>query len=401
MSRSYDVALHTGTTGLALDVWDRYDLTLDMLAPGSPWTVSLWHSLNRQAEWSVMRREVRLFDRMFWSIDGATQINGRVETIETHGSRAGAMMVISGRDMSGAALDWDAEPTLRLKGLTLEDALTRLFAPLEIPVRIGASVDGTRQVQQGTRRGPRGTTTARRRQPVDLSHPKLGERVWQLAESIVRRLGYMIWCAPDAEEGLAVVVDVPAFTSTPAYTFNRIHTGGDVWTGNILDGSEAINGRDQPTQVNIYTNAVRGDSVSARQTTLVLNPALIEPAISRGYPVDPLPVQPRHVQAERARTLQAAAQEGARIVGDAMAKFRRYTCTVQGHGQGDNGALIYAVNTMAHVRDDLCTDPAGNALDEDMLIVKVAFSGSRQGGQTATLTLIPKDSIVLSPDPSP
>jgi prophage tail gpP-like protein len=59
---------------------------------------------------------------------------------------------------------------------------------------------------------------------------------------------------------------------------------------------------------------------------------------------------------------------------------------------------LYAVNTMAHVRDDLTIDGEERPLDEDMLITRVEFHGGRREGQTTTLTLVPKDSIVLTPE---
>lgn len=396
---AHDVQLFAGAAGVALEAWDRYDLALDMLAPGSPWTVSLWWSADDRSAWQLARQSVKLLDSMSWQIDGAEQVNGRIETIETHGSRAGAVMIVSGRDMTGPAMDWDADPTLKLKGKPLDEALSALLAPLGIPVRIGVGADAAREVQSGTRRGPRGTTTHRRRHAVDQAHPQPGERIWQLADAIVRRLGYMLWCAPDTAHGLAVVVDTPAFAQSAAYQFERRAVGdGTRWEGNILDGSEHLNGRDQPTTVQVYTHAPRGDAASARQSTTVLNPAIVERAINRGFLVDPLPVQPRHVRADRARTLSAAGQEGARIVGDATARFRSYTTTVRGHGQTTGArSRLYAINSMAHVRDDLCTDPDGAPLDEDMLLARVQFSGSRADGQTTRCTLIPKDSILLSP----
>ena len=81
-----------------------------------------------------------------------------------------------------------------------------------------------------------------------------------------------------------------------------------------------------------------------------------------------------------------------------MAGFRQYECTVQGHGQVVDGAMrLYAVNTMARVRDDLCSSPTGAPLDESMLITRVTFDGGRQSGTTTTLVLVPKDSISVIP----
>lgn len=400
MALSHAVTLHTGTTGLGLDVWDRYDLTLDMLSPGSPWTVSLWHSETRQAAWRTLHREVRLWDLMFWSIDGAAEVNGRVETIETTADRQGAVMVLSGRDMAGPALDWDADPTVRLAGKSLEEVLALLFGPLGISTRIGESADGTRLVQTGTRRGPRGGTRTARRAIVDQAHPRPGERAWQLAESIVRRMGYLLWTAPHPELGLSVVVDTPDFTSTPVFRFERRREPGTQdWTGNILSGGQQINGREVPTEVNVYTHAPRGGSVSARSHARVANAGLLDARVTRSLVVGTLPTQPRHKTSDRARTLAAATREGERTVADAMARFRTHRVTVQGHGQVvEDRVQLYAVNTMAHVRDDLTIDGEERPLDEDMLITRVEFQGGRREGQTTTLTLVPKDSIVLTPE---
>jgi prophage tail gpP-like protein len=86
------------------------------------------------------------------------------------------------------------------------------------------------------------------------------------------------------------------------------------------------------------------------------------------------------------------------MVAEAMADFRSYKCTVQGHGQDtDTGHLLYAINTMARVRDDVCTDANGNPLDESMLITRVEFMRSRQTGTTTTVTLSPRDAISVVP----
>ena len=106
----------------------------------------------------------------------------------------------------------------------------------------------------------------------------------------------------------------------------------------------------------------------------------------------------RHIKSSRSCTGAASEKEAERVIAEAMAEFRRYELTVQGHGQTVDGFdRLYALNTMARVRDELCTDPDGNPLDESMLIIGVTFEGSRQGGTTMKLTLAPKGSIVVIP----
>jgi prophage tail gpP-like protein len=78
---------------------------------------------------------------------------------------------------------------------------------------------------------------------------------------------------------------------------------------------------------------------------------------------------------------------------DAMAQWRTYDCTVQGHGQSiKNEMRLYALNTMCKVYDSI------PSIDEEMLIQRIEFKGSRSAGQTTHLTLGTKGSIVLDPE---
>lgn len=400
---------HTATLvlsdGTEVDTWDAYTITLDMLQPGSPWSASMWRSSTRQTTWSVLRQKIKLFDRVTFVIDGAPQLTGRIETFDTDGDReSGARMTITGRDMAGPALSWDADPTVRLKGLQLSAALEALFAPLRIPVVIGADADAARTVQIGTTRGSRGVSSGRRTrrtQVCDRAQPQPGEKVWQLADEIARRLGYLLWTAPAQDGGLAVVIDRPAYSSGDVFTFARRITttsAGETAEGNILSGGESFTIRDVPSEVNVYSGTARGASLSARQRYQAVNLAIADTEVTRGFALDPAPTQPRHVRAQRARTVAETASEGTRMVSEAMAGFRRCRYVVQGHGQTVEGRpLLYAINTMARVRDDLCTSAAGDPLDESMLLTRVEFKRSRKAGTTAEVTLSPRDAISLVP----
>lgn len=403
MADTSPVSLTLRESGVEIDTWDRYTVTLSMLDPGSPWTFSFWHSVTAQTAWAEVRRRVKLFSEIVVAIDGAPQLNGRVEAFETHGERSGATMLVSGRDLSGPALSWDATPTLGLRGQTLSDALRLLFAPLGIPVEIGVSADGAREVslrdnnRRSTRsgRGYARPAPTRRSRQVDLAHPKPGEKVWQVAEQITRRLGYLLWVAPSTTGSLAVIVDAPAFGTPPRYEFRREISGVSA-SGNILSGVERFNVRDVPTEVFLYTGGSRGAGLSARSARAISNRAYQSRTITRGF-VDPLtlPSQPRHIHDPRARTAEAAAVAANRVIFDAMRHFRAYELTVQGHRQGGR---LYAVNTMARVYDDLASDAEGRPLNEEMLIVRVEFTGSRRDGQTTKLTLVPRESLQLQPE---
>ena len=417
---------HTATltlsSGTDVDVFDRYTLTLDMMRAGNPWTVSMWRSISgaREASWEVLRREVKLGENVTFSIDGAAQVTGRIETLRTAApdDKGGATMVISGRDLGGMAMTWDADPTVRLRGLALSDALTALFAPFGVPVLI-TDAAAARLVQSGTNRAslghasrPHATHTTRphspsrgvhraharrRAQPIDQSHPRAGEKAWALAEEMCRRVGFLLWVAPSAEGGIAVVVDVPAFSTEDVFTFGR-RIEGHTATGNILKGAEAFSIKEVPSEVNVYTGTTRGDLISNRSRSQTFNAGVETSAVNRGFLASPMPAQVRHIKSARSRTLAASAKEGERVIAEAMAGFRRYELTVQGHGQTVAGVdRLYAVNTMARVRDDLCSAPDGSPLDESMLITGVTFEGGRATGTTTSLVLVPKDSISIIP----
>ncbi len=393
MSISHDVALHLGTSGLRLDVWDRYELTISMLRPGSPWCFSLFKSYSRQSTWGALKANLKLGERVMLSVDGALQMNGYIgRIVEVSDPDQGDGIAISGRDLSGPALRFHADPKVRLKGLPLEEALARLFQPIGVAVRIGANANAARQVQSGTRRNAHvshAATRTRRTQTIDHGHPQPGETIWQVAEAICRRLGYLIWCAPDAEQGLSVVVDTPAYSSDPLYQFERV--SGRSCTYGRAEHTVQID--EVPTVVTAYADSARGDTVSARGSFELMNGALLDPSFLGGWSAAELLAQPMHVQAERARGVGAAQRTAERIVADANAHLRTLTLTVQGHGQpNDDGPNLYAVNTMATVRDDHF------GFDERMLVQELVLRGGADEGASTTITLGTQGAIALSPE---
>jgi len=59
------VELFTGLAtedSVAIAQWDEYTITLDMLAPGSPFTFTIWHSAETRSAWQYLRRKVKVGD---------------------------------------------------------------------------------------------------------------------------------------------------------------------------------------------------------------------------------------------------------------------------------------------------------------------------------------------------
>ena len=278
MAQQHTVSLVLGSISEEITNYDSYEIQLDMLQPGSPWQFALWHSASGNSAWHRFVPKIKLGDKVMLSIDGAVQLNGRIEEMRVGaGPEGGASITISGRDLSGVAQDWDADPRTRLYKRVLGDALEALFVPLGIPVVIGANADAAREVQSRVRRGTRGSTSAattasgrhhrkHRTHKVDLSHPRPGERIWQVADSICRKMGFMMWVAPSGNGELAVIVDTPNYDQFPVYAFERrlLENGHVTQESNILEGWLHAQIRDVPTQVYAMGRAPRGDQKPSR-----------------------------------------------------------------------------------------------------------------------------------------
>jgi hypothetical protein len=212
-----------------------------------------------------------------------------------------------------------------------------------------------------------------------------------LAQQLCRRLGYLLWTAPDADNNIALILDAPISSGAAHYQLQRVPNDGSTWEwiGNILSGGYELNGRVIPTEVHIMGNAARGDGTSARYLSNITNELGFE------Y-VDKLYARPTHPVyrvSTRSRTNTQAEHEAARIISDANSKFEVHDYTVQGHGQElDEQWTIYAVNSIAHVRDDL------TGINKDLIITRVEFTGSREHGQTTKLRMVPLGSITVSPE---
>lgn len=395
----HDVLLFVGPNALQVDVWDRYDITLSMLGVGNPWTFSFWHSDTAHSTWDLLMGPTgpKVGDLVTMSIDGDTILTGAVEVREvgdaSDAGREGVAMVLSGRDLAGPAISFDADPTLSVRGQPLDTTLTRLLAGVGLTVEVSEHVDPV--ATTGALRVPR-TIHARqtsRRQRLDLAHPHVGEKAWSVVERLVRRLGYRAWVAPGPQSGrCAVVVDVPNTTGALLWDLRRVLQDGRVTAdSNILSGKSRTSIRDVPTTVTVFSDSMRGENASARQARTVVNDRLTNPAITRGEVAATLGPQPRYVRSETARTDTGAQAEGLRAIVEAMEHFRGYQLTTRGHGQG---GVIYAPNTRGTVRDDLA------GVNETMLLTDVTFSGGRSVGQHARLSFVPDGALSTIPVPA-
>lgn len=388
MARSHSVSLTIA--GVPVTTWDEIAITHDLFAPAGAYTVTLWREAD-PARWDEVRRACRIFAPVIVEVDGAVQLRGTLERMRAGGSRAGAPLTLSGRSLAGPAMVAHVDPRISLRGVTLYEALTRIFAPLGIAITVGVSAEDARSTMAGARPGPVRTSTRRVRHRVDRFRLKPGQTVWQAAEMLCRRHGYLLYSAPTAD-GLGLVIDRPAYDAPVQYTLSRTKvtddTSGTLWTGNVLEGFRDVNGTDAQTITTVFGHSGLDAPQDARHRGQVSNDRLLyHPLVS-----DVIVERPHYLRDPRARTPQIAEQRARRENALTMADFDVYTAMVQGFTQGEP-ARVWTINSMVHVRDELAL------LDEDWLTTSATFTRSREGGHTTRLRLVPKDSIVIEPDP--
>ncbi|RTL25103.1 MAG: hypothetical protein EKK55_10230 [Rhodocyclaceae bacterium] len=386
-----------GRGGVELTNFDELDCTIDMLAPGSPFTVTFWHSdgaVRAENAWRNVKSLCKVEETVRLTLDDAEQLHGRIERVTTKTSRDGRTLTVSGRDFAARALDWDADPTISLKGKKLGEALELLFRDVyAVPVVLVSGAEQS-EVQSRPQRQRRTRTThrPRRTKKVDAFKINAGDRIWQLADQLCRRNGYLLWCAPVSEQTAGLVVDVPASTGPTLYTFERRQLPGGVLGGNILDSTLDYNGADVPTVVTSFAESPLDSNDDAHGRAAIANTRYTQhPMVAHdGTLSGSLIPKPRYIKPRRVRTLEDAQKAADRVVAEAMADFEVIELTVRGWGQ--NGRL-YAVNTLARVRDDTEVP----VLDGVYLVTRVSFRRSRAGGTTTTLRLVPAGAIQVFP----
>ena len=393
---THDAELRLGATRQRLEGFDELTITHDLLAPGSPTTVSLWRPpTDRPWPESELYRLAKVYSPVEFAIDGALQVRGVVERVAVGADHGGATLRISFRDLTGAAQVADADPHLSLRSETLAGALQKLYQPLGINVTVGTDADDARSTLAGMRPGARvsparRTRRPRRAHPVDKFRIQPGQKVQAVADALCRRHGYLLFSAPYGD-GVGLVIDRPA-TSPVLYQLTRKRQPDGSVRGNLLVGERTLDAMTLPTEVTVFGHSPTTDREDIYHQSAVQNDVLAHPRVESVY----LP-RPRYLRDAHATKPQIAAQRARRELADANAGFDVYTATVQGWTQGSpgRGPWLYAINTLAQMDDDE-TDTRG-----DWLITQVTFRRSRKDGTLTQMRLVPKGALQLYPDESP
>lgn len=379
------IALQIGASARTVTEWDQATITLDMLAPGCPFTVTL-HRAGREETWQELLEDAVAYAPVVVEVNGAVQVRGIIRRRRTGGDRQGRTLTISGTDYAGLAAVAEVPPTFSLKNTPLVRAIEGLYGPLGIPVTVGAAATSALETQTRTRRGSRGGTTSRRRHHVDAIKVRGGEPVQAIADALCRRHGYLLYTAP-FEGGVGVVIDRPNYDAPVRHRLTRrlVSSTPERYEGNIITAARDLDVTRVPTDVTVFGHSSASGDSDARVRVVVENAGLDHPLVSPDrYIVS------RYVRDRRARSPQIAEQRGRREIARAMGDFDVYTATVPGFSFDER--FVWAVNAMARVEDDL------EGVDGDWLVTRVEFSQNRQTGRTTNLRLVPKGGLVIEPD---
>ena len=373
------------------------DVEHDMLNVGSAWAATLWWSDSRGSEWREIRRKCVNGELVYIEIGEATQLLGRIEDTQVNagGHDGGLELTISGRDVIGRLLDWDADPRTQLRNTTLEEAIAALCDPFGVRV-MACDAAAEREARGLPRRGRRTRTgRPRRRSTIDTTRIQPGQRVWEVIDKLCRAAGFLVWAAPTEDSNtIELVIDKPASASPPVFALSRVVQDNGEWAGNILSGKHRVVTRNIPTEVTAFGHTALSSSTDKRIQRTVFNDRLVSPYV---VAPDQFGAQPRFLRPDQARTPKALEKAAERTFAKAMGEFREYPATVRGFGQlvGQQRRL-YTMNTGVRVRDDGEEPP----IDEDMLVKRVHFHESRERGQITELTLVPNGAITVTPDES-
>ena len=395
------VELFVGPDATLVDVYDRYSYALSMLEVGCAFTFTFWHSDEGHSAWRTLIdpvHGVKCGHRITLAIDGDAVLSGVVETTvigDDFGGRAEPTFVISGRDDLGAAVSWDADPSLTLKGRTLGDAVQAVYSGVGISAEIGASVDPAATVgalRRGRAHRGRAHQSTLRNEAVRASQPRPGERAHQVVERMVRALGYRVWTTPVEGSGrTGVIIDRPRTAGSRLSLLREIVDGRMTDRSNLRAGRMTTSITNVPTVVTVLADGARGNHPAVQIAREVTNGFLLTEEAMARVDVEAL-TQPRYAQSRNATTPAGAQNEAARMCATANEGFRRYECTVLGHRL--DGRLLLP-NLTAIVADDLL------GVAEPMLLVAVEGSGARDGGQVTRLTLLPEGALSVIPEPEP
>lgn len=357
--------------GKQIDGWLDYEILNTMLEPADGFQLSRPFSLDA---WKLCR----LDEAVKVAIDGIVVLDGFIDD-RARDSRGGTME-IAGRDKSGRLVQESIPNVNGWDGLQLTEAVRRLASPWYTTVSLSNARN--RSVSRG-----KGHKASAGGEPaffkvngkLDEDHAGRldpGETRWNVIEQLCSSVGLLCWSSADGRE---IVIGQPNYSQAVQYLFQH----GRVSTVRNLSLRESV--RDAYSVIEVHGAGDGDDGDFGDNVTTFFGSAKDGPnADGTGNNF----LRPKRlVMSQTAQSSNAEAKRSAeRELKRRNFHLRQLTVDAPLHGQVVAGKIptLFAPDTLARVIDEDLES------DEIWLVYGCSFRGSRTGGETTNLMLVPR-----------
>ena len=375
-TRAHRVSVAIG--GRQIDGWLDYEILNTMIEPADGFQLTRPFSLDA---WKLCR----LDEEISVAIDGTVILDGYIDD-RARDAREGTME-IAGRDKSGRLVQESIPNVTGWDGLLLDEAVRRLSAPWF--TRNTFSNARNRSVARG-----KGHKAAAGSEPaffkvkgkLDEDHAGRidpGETRWNVIEQLCSSVGVLCWSSADGRE---LVIGQPNYAQDIQFLFRHGRP-----TSTVMNMMLRESVRDAYALIEVHGSGAGDDADFGDNVTTFLGTAKDGPnADGTGNHF----LRPKRLaMLQRAQASNAEAQRAAaREMKRRNFHLRQLTVDAPRHGQIVAGKIptLFAPDTLARcVDEDL-------EMDETWLVYACSFKGSRSGGETTHLMLVPRGTEFVS-----
>ena len=369
------VVLENGTE---LAWWDSYSINSDFLTPCDGWSISL----GGDSYWSDVVALVQPNARVQIWIDGVQVLTGFVDSVRTSSTPDGGVRVdVQGRDILRPLVKANIHPSFSVKGLTLEQMVSRVVAMYyKDPPDIFSGPEAQRDALELTGNFKPKSRDAQKKKVIDYCQAHPNEGAFEFLSRNLRRFGLWLWA--DAQGRL--VIGGPTYDQAPSYQIKRVRGQRSIGYLSATYAQDQTNVPDY-LEVRGKSTAKEWEKSTVRATVSPLSQEeLSDQRAGRWDTVSPVYIQ--HDQAETPEQCAAfARQELSRLQENADV----YEVTAMDHRCRVTGN-IFMVDTVAAVEDQYCH------VRDNLWVAARTFSKSVTGGTTTALRMLPLHTIQFS-----
>jgi prophage tail gpP-like protein len=383
------------SNGRRVDNWISYDIQIDMLRAGDAFSLSLGPADPIGEEFGNVWETVRPDSLVELYLDDVRILSGYIDDREGSSTTGGDTISVSGRSKDGRLID-ESMSIVSFKGLTLEDLVAKIVQPYFPRVLFDNAENRALTIGRG--RGARGGRVIREPKHAGKQHRKAHKRMYRKVEPGETRqavLDYYLkesdliaWASADGE---AMIVATPNYDQEPTFSFFH---GRAMSPRQVRGNCASFKVRDSVGER--YSQIITLGSNTGNVRDFATNIKHHKGVASNGP--GPLGVggefQRRKVLIVSDDGLQNDEQAQTRAdreMAERDATGHTVELSVFGHSQAIGfGAVpaLYACDTMAQVESEVF------GVKGLYLITSVHFQRDRQNGETTTLQLVPKGTLL-------